>query len=71
LLLCDGAQRRARVLGEERDRQVRRGRMFEEHCNGGSPSKARLLVLDDQAFMRVAIQAILATDSFLEVVGEA
>jgi chemotaxis response regulator CheB len=45
--------------------------MFEEHCNGGSPSKARLLVLDDQAFMRVAIQAILARDSFLEVVGEA
>jgi DNA-binding NarL/FixJ family response regulator len=45
--------------------------MFEEHSNGGSSSKARLLVVDDQAFMRVAIKAILATDSSLEVVGEA
>jgi DNA-binding NarL/FixJ family response regulator len=45
--------------------------MFQEHSNGGSPSKARLLVVDDQAFMRVAIKAILATDSSLEVVGEA
>jgi DNA-binding NarL/FixJ family response regulator len=45
--------------------------MFQEHSNGGSSSKARLLVVDDQAFMRVAIKAILATDSSLEVVGEA
>jgi DNA-binding NarL/FixJ family response regulator len=45
--------------------------MFEKHSNGGSSSKARLLVVDDQAFMRVAIKAILATDSSLEVVGEA
>jgi DNA-binding NarL/FixJ family response regulator len=45
--------------------------MFEEHGYSGSPSKARLLVVDDQAFMRVAIKAILATDSSLEVVGEA
>ena len=33
--------------------------------------KARLLVVDDHAFMRVAINAILARDSSLEVVGEA
>jgi DNA-binding NarL/FixJ family response regulator len=33
--------------------------------------KARLLVVDDHAFMRVAIGAILANDSSLEVVGEA
>jgi DNA-binding NarL/FixJ family response regulator len=45
--------------------------MFEEHYSGGSSSKARLLVVDDQPFMRVAIKAILATDSSLEVVGEA
>lgn len=45
--------------------------MFEEHSSGGSTSKARLLVVDDQAFMRVAIKAILATDSSLKVVGEA
>jgi DNA-binding NarL/FixJ family response regulator len=46
--------------------------MFQEHSSGGgTPSKARLLVVDDQAFMRVAINAILATDSSLEVVGEA
>ena len=36
----------------------------------GAP-KARLLVVDDHAFMRVAINAILTTDSSLEVVGEA
>jgi DNA-binding NarL/FixJ family response regulator len=65
-------QRRARVLGEERGRRVRRGRMFQEqHSNGGSSSKAQLLVVDDQPFMRVAIKAILARDSSLEVVGEA
>jgi DNA-binding NarL/FixJ family response regulator len=45
--------------------------MFQEHSSGGSPSKARLLVVDDQSFMRVAINAILARDSSLEVVGEA
>jgi len=45
--------------------------MFREHSNGGSSSKARLLVVDDQPFMRVAIKAILATDPSLEVVGEA
>jgi DNA-binding NarL/FixJ family response regulator len=45
--------------------------MFQEHSNGGSPSKARLLVVDDQPFMRVAIKAILATDPSLEVLGEA
>jgi DNA-binding NarL/FixJ family response regulator len=38
--------------------------------NQGAP-KARLLVVDDHAFMRVAINAILTTDSSLEVVGEA
>jgi DNA-binding NarL/FixJ family response regulator len=36
----------------------------------GAP-KARLLVVDDHAFMRVAINAILTMDSSLEVVGEA
>jgi DNA-binding NarL/FixJ family response regulator len=45
--------------------------MFQEHSSGGTPSKARLLVVDDQAFMRVAMIAILARDSSLEVVGEA
>jgi DNA-binding NarL/FixJ family response regulator len=45
--------------------------MFQKHSNGGSSSKARILVVDDQPFMRVAIKAILATDSSLEVVGEA
>jgi DNA-binding NarL/FixJ family response regulator len=70
-LLCDGAQRRARVLGEELDRGVSGERMFQEHSSGKSPSKARLLVVDDQGFMRVAIKAILARDSSLEVVGEA
>ena len=45
--------------------------MFQEHSNGGSSSKARILVVDDQPFMRVAIKAILATDPSLEVVGEA
>jgi chemotaxis response regulator CheB len=33
--------------------------------------KAKVLVVDDHAFMRVAINAILAMDSSLEVVGEA
>ena len=45
--------------------------MFQEHSSDGSPSMARLLVVDDQTFMRVAINAILARDSSLEVVGEA
>jgi DNA-binding NarL/FixJ family response regulator len=45
--------------------------MFQEHSSGRTPSNARLLVVDDHAFMRVAIKAILATDSSLEVVGEA
>jgi DNA-binding NarL/FixJ family response regulator len=36
----------------------------------GAP-KAKVLVVDDYAFMRVAINAILTTDSSLEVVGEA
>jgi DNA-binding NarL/FixJ family response regulator len=36
----------------------------------GTP-KAKLLVVDDHAFMRVAINAILTRDSSLEVVGEA
>src|SRR5919202_804884 len=36
----------------------------------GAP-KGRLLVVDDHAFMRVAINAILTRDSSLEVVGEA
>jgi DNA-binding NarL/FixJ family response regulator len=45
--------------------------MFQEHSNGGSSSKARILVVDDQPFMRVAIKAILATDPSLKVVGEA
>lgn len=34
-------------------------------------TRARLLVVDDQAFMRVAIKAILGSDAALEVVGEA
>lgn len=38
---------------------------------GGSLSKARLLVVDDHAFMRVAIKAILNSDDVLEVIGEA
>ena len=33
--------------------------------------RARLLVVDDQAFMRLAIGAVLASDESLEVVGEA
>jgi DNA-binding NarL/FixJ family response regulator len=33
--------------------------------------RARLLVVDDQAFMRLAIGAVLAHDESLEVVGEA
>ncbi len=37
----------------------------------GETAKARLLVVDDQPFMRVAIKAILERDSALEVVGEA
>jgi two-component system, NarL family, response regulator LiaR len=45
--------------------------MFREYSNGGSSSKARIPVVDDQPFMRVAIKAILATDSSLKVVGEA
>jgi DNA-binding NarL/FixJ family response regulator len=45
--------------------------MFQKHSNGGSSSKARILLVDDQAFMRVAIKAILAKDSSLKVVGEA
>jgi DNA-binding NarL/FixJ family response regulator len=36
----------------------------------GAP-KAKVLVVDDHAFMRVAIHAILTRDSSLEVVGEA
>ena len=36
----------------------------------GAP-KAKLLVVDDHAFMRLAIYAILTRDSSLEVVGEA
>ena len=36
----------------------------------GAP-KAKVLVVDDHAFMRVAINAILTSDSSLEVVGEA
>jgi DNA-binding NarL/FixJ family response regulator len=46
-------------------------RMFQEHSSGGTPSNARLLVVDDHAYMRVAIKAILARDSSLKVVGEA
>jgi DNA-binding NarL/FixJ family response regulator len=42
--------------------------MFEAH---GDTSRARLLIVDDQAFMRVAVGAILGTDDALEVVGEA
>jgi DNA-binding NarL/FixJ family response regulator len=45
--------------------------MFKEHISGGSPARARLLVVDDHAFMRVAISAILGRDDALEVVGEA
>jgi DNA-binding NarL/FixJ family response regulator len=36
-----------------------------------SPSAARLLVVDDHAFMRLGIKAILDQDATLEVVGEA
>ena len=43
---------------------------MEAHSGSGSP-KARLLVVDDHAFMRVGINAILDRDDALEVVGEA
>jgi DNA-binding NarL/FixJ family response regulator len=36
-----------------------------------TPSAARLLVVDDHAFMRLGIKAILDRDATLEVVGEA
>ena len=42
--------------------------MFGVHEKAG---KARLLVVDDHAFMRVGIKAILERDASLEVVGEA
>jgi DNA-binding NarL/FixJ family response regulator len=45
--------------------------MFKEHNSGRSPRRARLLVVDDHPDLRVAIKAILAEDSSLEVVGEA
>jgi DNA-binding NarL/FixJ family response regulator len=38
---------------------------------GQCTPKAKVLVVDDHAFMRVAINAILTRDSSLEVVGEA
>src|SRR3712207_4998053 len=57
--------------GYELDRRVLGERMIQEHSNGGTPSKARLLVVDDHAFIRVAINAILSRDSSLEVVAEA
>ena len=37
----------------------------------GEASRARLLVVDEHAFMRIALKAILARDNALEVVGEA
>jgi DNA-binding NarL/FixJ family response regulator len=37
----------------------------------GKAGKARLLVVDDHAFMRVGLKAILGRDGSLEVVGEA
>jgi two-component system, NarL family, response regulator LiaR len=45
--------------------------MSSQHSRGGAPTRARLLVVDDHALMRVAIDAILARDDTLEVVGEA
>ncbi len=39
--------------------------------SGSGNPKARLLVVDDQDFMRAVIKAILARDTSLEVVGEA
>lgn len=38
---------------------------------GNENSKARVLVVDDHAFMRMGIRATLAKDDALEVVGEA
>jgi len=34
-------------------------------------ARARLMIVDDHAFMRAGIKAILAEDASLEVVGEA
>lgn len=45
--------------------------MFKVHSSSATPARARLLVVDDHAFMRVAIIAILGRDDALEVVGEA
>lgn len=42
-----------------------------EMSSARGEGKARLLVVDDQAFMRLAIGAVLAHDESLEVVGEA
>ena len=47
---------------------AKRDRMSQTH---GEATRARLLVVDDHAFMRIALRAILARDSVLEVVGEA
>jgi DNA-binding NarL/FixJ family response regulator len=47
---------------------AKRERMSQTHSEA---TRARLLVVDDHAFMRIALRAILARDSALEVVGEA
>ena len=47
---------------------AKRERMSQTHSEA---TRARLLVVDDHAFMRIALKAILARDSVLEVVGEA
>jgi len=57
--------------GRKREGEGHRETMFSQHSRGGTPVRARLLVVDDHALMRVAIDAILARDDTLEVVGEA
>jgi two-component system response regulator DegU len=59
-------------VGSPEERNGAPPTMAEERKKGhqGTP-KAKVLVADDHALMRVAINAILGTDDVLEVVGEA
>jgi DNA-binding NarL/FixJ family response regulator len=50
---------------------AQRGNTLEAQSGGSGSPRVRLLVVDDHAFMRVAINAILDRDDALEVVGEA
>jgi DNA-binding NarL/FixJ family response regulator len=47
------------------------GNRRDERVGHGPNERARVLLVDDHAFMRVAMRAILGTDGALEVVGEA